>query len=234
MNKKSQGRNLGSVLLLFLFAAVMLAGCTKTVSLKSEEASPQVKQPTAQAPAAAVAPADDRAAREKALRDQALRDKAGKDDADRAAADKAAADKAAKDAAAKAAAAKAAKEAAAREAALLQTMQIPDSHFDFDKSNLKSADQLSLRLKAPEYIKNKGFKLVIEGHCDERGTVEYNLALGQRRADEAAKYLIDLGIEKERIRTISYGKEKPLDAGHTEEAWTKNRRNHYVVQPPVK
>jgi len=75
---------------------------------------------------------------------------------------------------------------------------------------------------------------VIEGHCDERGTVEYNLALGQKRADEAAKFLIDLGIAKERITTISYGKERPLDPGHDETALAKNRRDHFVVSQPVK
>ena len=75
---------------------------------------------------------------------------------------------------------------------------------------------------------------MIEGHCDERGTAEYNLALGDKRATEAAKYLADLGIDKERIKTISYGKEMPLDRGHDEAAWAKNRRAHFVIFPPVK
>jgi peptidoglycan-associated lipoprotein len=74
----------------------------------------------------------------------------------------------------------------------------------------------------------------IKGNCDERGTVEYNMALGRERADEAAKYLIDLGIEKERIKTISYGKERPLDPGHNETAWAKNRRDHFIVIQPGK
>ena len=77
-------------------------------------------------------------------------------------------------------------------------------------------------------------KIQIEGHCDERGTQEYNLALGQRRADEAAKYLVDLGIGKDRIKTISYGEEMPLDKGQSEAAWAKNRRAHFVTFPPVK
>ena len=94
--------------------------------------------------------------------------------------------------------------------------------------------QTTLKNGAPAYLKYKEYKLVIEGHCDERGTAEYNLALGQKRADEAAKYLADLGIEKDRIKTISYGKEMPLDPGHNEEAWAKNRRDHFVVFPPVK
>ena len=83
-------------------------------------------------------------------------------------------------------------------------------------------------------MKYRDYKLVVEGHCDERGTAEYNLALGEKRAMEAAKYLVNLGIEKERIRTISYGKEMPLDKGHDEAAWAKNRRAHFVVFPPVK
>ncbi|HLD30193.1 MAG TPA: OmpA family protein, partial [bacterium] len=66
-------------------------------------------------------------------------------------------------------------------------------------------------------------------HSDERGTVEYNLALGERRANSAKKYLISLGISEDRISTISYGEEKPLDPGHTEEAWAKNRRAHFII-----
>ena len=78
------------------------------------------------------------------------------------------------------------------------------------------------------------YQLVIEGHCDERGTVEYNLVLGQKRADEAAKYLMDLGIAKEWIKTISYGKERPLEPGHDEPALARDRRDHFVVSPPGK
>ena len=77
--------------------------------------------------------------------------------------------------------------------------------------------------------KNKGVKITIEGHCDERGTAEYNLALGERRAEAAAKYLINMGIDAKRIKTISYGLENPLDPGHNEEAWAKNRRGHFSV-----
>ena len=75
---------------------------------------------------------------------------------------------------------------------------------------------------------------MVEGHCDERGSEEYNLVLGQKRADESARFLRDLGIEKERIKTISYGKEMPLDTGKNEEAWAKNRRARFVIFPPVK
>ena len=73
-------------------------------------------------------------------------------------------------------------------------------------------------------------KIVIEGHCDERGTVEYNLALGEKRAMSAKSYLVNYGIEPSRISIVSYGKERPFDPGHNEEAWAKNRRAHFVVQ----
>jgi peptidoglycan-associated lipoprotein len=72
-------------------------------------------------------------------------------------------------------------------------------------------------------------KIQVEGYCDERGTAEYNLALGERRANNTKKYLVSLGIGSNRISTISYGEEMPLDPGHNEEAWAKNRRAHIVV-----
>ena len=104
-----------------------------------------------------------------------------------------------------------------------------DIHFDFDKYNLKSEYRAILKKDADWLAKHEKFNVLIEGNCDERGTSEYNLALGQRRAEEARKYLVELGIDKKRIKTISYGKEKPLDPGHSEEAWGKNRRDHFVV-----
>jgi len=70
----------------------------------------------------------------------------------------------------------------------------------------------------------------VEGHCDERGTIEYNLVLGQKRAEAVKDYLVKLGIEEKRIKTISYGKEMPVDPGHTEEAWAKNRRAHFRIE----
>lgn len=181
----------------------------------------QEQKPAAQAPAA-MAPAqaqDDAAARERAMREQALREQAEKEAAEKAKKEAADADK---------------KAAAAAAAAIMKELQIPDINFDFDQYNLKPLAQTTLKNGAPAYLKYKDYKLVVEGHCDERGTVEYNLALGQKRADEAAKYLVDLGIEKDRIKTISYGKEMPLDPGHDEAAWAKNRRDHFVIFPPVK
>ena len=109
------------------------------------------------------------------------------------------------------------------------TSTFVDIHFDFDKYNLKSEDRAILKKDADWLAKHEKINVIIEGNCDERGTSEYNLALGQRRADEAMKYLVELGIDQKRIKTISYGKEKPLDPGHNEETWSKNRRDHFVA-----
>jgi len=107
--------------------------------------------------------------------------------------------------------------------------ELADIHFDFDKYNLTDEARASLQKNTELLAKNKDVKIVIEGNCDERGTAEYNLALGQRRAEAAAKYLIDMGIDAKRIKTVSYGLERPLDPRHNEEAWAKNRRDHFVV-----
>jgi peptidoglycan-associated lipoprotein len=106
---------------------------------------------------------------------------------------------------------------------------LKDIHFDFDKYDIRPGDAGVLKENAALFIKHPNVKFQIEGHCDERGTVEYNLALGERRANTTKKYLISLGISATRISTISYGKERPLDPGHNEEAWAKNRRAHIVV-----
>ena len=108
---------------------------------------------------------------------------------------------------------------------------IGDINFDFDKYSLRPEARDILKGHAAWLAKNKDYKMVIEGHCDERGTTEYNLALGERRAAEAMKYLAGLGVDAKRMKTISYGKEMPLDPGQTEEAWAKNRRDHFVVAP---
>lgn len=97
-------------------------------------------------------------------------------------------------------------------------------YFDFDRFDLKPEAKNTLAQLLP-VLKNFADKtILIEGHCDERGTVEYNLALGERRAYSVKTYLVQAGIPETRIQTISYGKEKPADPGHSEEAWAKNRR----------
>lgn len=102
-----------------------------------------------------------------------------------------------------------------------------DIHFDFDKFLIKDGDKPDLR-KIANYLKqHPQVKVRIEGNCDERGTSEYNLALGERRAESARKYLIGLGVPSNEVSTISFGKEKPLDPSHSEDAWAKNRRDHF-------
>ncbi len=118
---------------------------------------------------------------------------------------------------------------ATEEAETKAAPQLEDIHFDFDKSDIK-ADSREILQKNAEWLQNNpDIKFQIEGHCDERGTAEYNLALGDRRAISTKKYLISLGISADRIYTISYGEELPLDPGHSEDAWAKNRRAHFLV-----
>jgi len=105
-----------------------------------------------------------------------------------------------------------------------------DIYFEFDSSALSATAQGILKDKANFMNKYKSMSIVIEGHCDERGTNEYNLALGDRRAESAKSFLLKLGISASKIKTISYGEEKPVDMGHDEAAWEKNRRAHFVIQ----
>ena len=109
------------------------------------------------------------------------------------------------------------------------TADLKDIHFNYDKYNLQPEDREILTAHAKWLLKNSKYIVKIEGNCDERGTEEYNMALGQKRADEAKTYLIDMGINKKRITTISYGKDRPLDPAHNEEAWAKNRRDDFVL-----
>ena len=115
------------------------------------------------------------------------------------------------------------------EGEVFESSLLKDIHFDFDKYDVLPGDGDILKNTAALLMKYPSVKIQVEGHCDERGTSEYNLALGERRASSAKKYLVSLGVPEGRISTISYGKEKPVDAGHTEEAWTKNRRDHFIV-----
>ena len=101
--------------------------------------------------------------------------------------------------------------------------------FDFDKSNIKPDAKAILDKNAEWISKNQTAKIRIEGNCDERGTNEYNMALGERRANSAKQYLINLGVSADRLTTISYGEEKPMDTGHDEAAWAKNRRDDFKV-----
>jgi len=117
----------------------------------------------------------------------------------------------------------------ARQLAEAEGFEPQPIYFDFDRSSIRDEARAVLE-KTGSYLKeNSGIHIRIEGNCDERGTNEYNLALGERRANSAKLFLVSLGISPERIRTISYGEERPLALGSSEEAWAKNRRDDFVV-----
>ncbi len=101
--------------------------------------------------------------------------------------------------------------------------------FELDSADLSAAGQSMLQENAGILKKYGAWQITIEGHCDERGSAEYNLALGERRALAARDYLVSLGVGANRVRTVSYGKEFPFDPGHEEGAWSKNRRAHFVI-----
>jgi peptidoglycan-associated lipoprotein len=108
---------------------------------------------------------------------------------------------------------------------------VSDIHFDYDSSSIRSDAREILKINADYFMKSRISSIVIEGHCDERGTDEYNMALGDRRAQETKKYLVNLGIKESLMKTVSFGEEHPLDPASNEEAWAKNRRAHFVVNP---
>ncbi len=103
-------------------------------------------------------------------------------------------------------------------------------HFEYDSSALTSMAKMILKEKAAWMAANAYVSVVIQGHCDDRGTIEYNLALGERRASAVKKYLLDLGVSGSRMETVSFGEERPLDSRQTEDAWRKNRRAQFVLK----
>lgn len=107
--------------------------------------------------------------------------------------------------------------------------QFDDVRFDFDKSEVREDGRKTCEVVADYLKKHPRATVVIEGNCDERGTAEYNMALGERRATAVMTYLVSLGVPKAALSTVSFGKEKPLDPAHNEEAWAKNRRAHFVL-----
>jgi peptidoglycan-associated lipoprotein len=110
-----------------------------------------------------------------------------------------------------------------------QSGELKTVNFDFDKFSLTLAAKTILKKNAEWLKKNKDVKVQIEGHCDSRGTIEYNIALGEKRANTVQKYLTAIGVAAGRLSTISYGKERPLDPADTEAAWAKNRRANFVL-----
>jgi peptidoglycan-associated lipoprotein len=194
----------GFIVVILGLGLILTAGCAKKVVKEAAEEKTATVQKEAAAGTQPAETEEQRLAREKAMKEAALREEQDRE---------------------RALTAQREKEAAA--AAIADVFA--DIRFDFDKFDLKPEARETLKKAAAYMTANKDVTVLIEGNCDERGTVEYNLALGEKRALSAMKFLVDLGIDKGKIKTISYGKEKPLDPGHTEEAWAKNRRDHFVV-----
>ncbi|MGQ9604390.1 MAG: peptidoglycan-associated lipoprotein Pal [bacterium] len=111
-----------------------------------------------------------------------------------------------------------------------EAIKLERIHFDFDRYNLRPDAIQVLTRNAEVLLAHPEIRIVIEGHCDERGTDEYNLALGERRAAAARDFLVRFGIDMSRISTVSYGEERPLDPRSNEEAWAKNRRAEFVIK----
>jgi len=177
----------------------LLAAVALTACGSKPEPEAPAPQPAPTAQPAPAAPTDDAAAR--AAREAAERDRLAREAAAKAAADRA--------------------------TALEQLVAM--IHFDFDQADIRADDQANLDRKAAILQANPGVRLRVSGHADERGSDEYNLALGNRRAGAAKRQLVNKGVDAGRIEVISFGEERPLDPGHDEDAWTKNRRDEFEV-----
>ena len=113
---------------------------------------------------------------------------------------------------------------------MLEALVLEDIYFDFDKYSIKGEYKTVLEANADLLMEREDAVLVIEGHCDERGTSEYNLALGEKRAKAVMDFYIAFGISASRLSMISYGEERPFEYGHDEDAWAKNRRAHMLIK----
>jgi peptidoglycan-associated lipoprotein len=116
------------------------------------------------------------------------------------------------------------------ETAVPVVLELRDVFFDYDRFVLRDDAREALTGDGKLLVDNPGVKALLEGHCDERGTVEYNLALGERRANAVRAYLVQYGVDVSRLSTISYGEERPFAQGQDESAWSQNRRVHFVKQ----
>lgn len=192
------------IMTLFCCIGMILMGCPKKTVVKEEPSLRQEETAKAEAERAAKADAE-RAAREAEAK---AREEAARKELEKSLT---------------------AKKEPGIEGVVFESSLLKDVYFDFDKFDIRPEDAAILKENAALLKKYPTVKVQIEGHCDERGTNEYNLALGERRANSAKNYLVSLGIPSDRISTISYGEEKPLDTGHQEEAWAKNRRAHTVI-----
>lgn len=109
--------------------------------------------------------------------------------------------------------------------------ELQDVFFDYDKAELRGDTRATLTENGRKLVASPKTAVTIEGHCDERGTVDYNLALGERRASSVKEFLVSYGVEAGRLSTISYGESRPFALGHDESAWAQNRRAHFVINP---
>jgi peptidoglycan-associated lipoprotein len=199
------------LLMVLAFSLALFSGCAEKKAVVKDEAATQEQKvaaaqdavPAVAQQAATAAVTDDEAA--KRAKEQAAKDEA-------------------------------ARKAAAREAWLkknaeaLTDLNMQNIYFDYDKSSIRPDAREILKANAEIFNKNGNATIVVEGHCDERGTAEYNMALGERRAQETKQYLVNLGINASRIETISYGEERPLDNRSIEEAWAQNRRAQFLLK----
>jgi peptidoglycan-associated lipoprotein len=197
----------GVFVVLCFLSLIMMAGCAEKTVVPEQPVVP-----------------NEQALKEQALKEQALKEQALKEQALK---EQALKEQALKEQALKEEELKKAKEEAVTPA--VSSVDIEDIHFDLDKYNLSSEARATLEKLANWMRQHKDYYVLIEGNCDERGTNEYNLALGEHRADAAKRYLMDLGVDEIRIKTVSYGEERPLDPAHNGEAWAKNRRDHFVI-----
>ena len=196
-----------TILVLILCMGLLLTGCPKKTVVKEEPSVKKAEEPVAEREKAAAA---EKEAREKELariREEEAK-KAKEKEFEKSLV---------------------AKKEPGIEGEVFESRLLKDINFDYDKYDIRPKDAEILKENAALLSKYPKVKIQIEGHCDERGTNEYNLALGERRANSAKKYLVSVGIATDRISIISYGEEKPLDPGHNEEAWAKNRRDHFVI-----
>jgi peptidoglycan-associated lipoprotein len=192
------------VLVLILCVGLLLTGCAKKTVVKEEPSMKKAEEPVAEREKAAKLAAEQESAR---IREEEAK-KAQEKDLEKSLV---------------------AKKEPGIAGEVFESRLLKDVHFDFDKYDIRPEDAGILKENAALLMNYPKVKIQVEGHCDERGTNEYNLALGERRANAVKKYLVSLGISTDRISSISYGEEKPLDPGHNEEAWAKNRRGHFVI-----
>jgi len=203
-------RNLG-IIVFVLFLGLILTGCPKKMGVKDEPSAKAAAERAAERDKAAQMEAEkrEREAREARVKEEEARRKAETErEFEKSLAEK---------------------KTPGIEGTVFESSLLKDVYFDFDRYEVRPEDAEILRQNAALLSRYSNVKIQVEGHCDERGTAEYNLALGERRANSVKNYLISIGIAGSRVSTISYGEEKPADRGHTEEAWAKNRRGHFVI-----